>query len=370
MSSIDVSPLIEPIPGESPVGIDLRQSEDPNNLYRRIRDDRADARRHEQDADLSGEPSPEAKQLWKQVRQNSVDYLASKSKDLEIAAYLVEALIRLDRLPGIVEGCEVVKGLVSGFWGELYPRPDLDYDEGNEATLLPIARLDFDYAIRRLPVTDDVSTGELLVWQHTQMLALEGYSAEEQETRIAQGAISAELFARASAETTPEWFQTTNQQIADAIDAFGQLNEELDAKAGTDAPNLSKALTALEDTAAALRMVAGNKLTVEDSAGDEAEVEGPAGGESDSSSSGGQATGAIRTREDAFRELEKIAMFFERAEPQSILPAEIRKAIRRGRMSPADLYKDLITDESVRDQLFRDVGIDSPDSNDGYSDEY
>jgi type VI secretion system protein ImpA len=62
-------------------------------------------------------------------------------------------------------------------------------------------------------------------------------------------------------------------------------------------------------------------------------------------------------REDAFRTLESIALFFERTEPQSLVPAQLRKAIRWGRMSPAQLYSELIEDSSVREQIFKVVGI-------------
>lgn len=354
MSTIDITPLLDPIPGENPVGTDLRESDDSNNLYRRIRDDRTDARRSEQDADLVGEASAEARQLWRQVRDNATEYLASQSKDLEIAAYLVEAMIRLDRFAGLAEGCLVLKGLVEKFWGELYPRPDLDYDEGNEATLLPVARLDYDYAIRRIPITDDTSAGELCIWQHAQTLSLATYSPEEQETRIAQGAISSEMFSRASAETTPEFFQETKAQLDQALVTLTELSELLDETAGADSPNLSKAFEAVSDGDAALRMVAGNKLAVAEPVEEGEEGTEPSSG---GGSTSGQSTGSISNREDAFRELEKIAMWFESTEPQSILPAEIRKAVRRGRMSPTDLYADLISDESVRNQLYRDVGI-------------
>ncbi len=369
MSAVDVAPLLEPIPGDKPVGIDLRDSEDSNNLYRRIRDDRTDARRHEQDGDLAGEPSAEARQLWRQVRDNAVEYLGTQSKDLEIAAYLVEALIRLERFSGLSEGCRIIKGLVGNFWGELYPRPDLDYDEGNEATLLPIARLDYDYAIRRVAITDDTSVGELCVWQHAQTLSLAAYSPEEQETRVAQGAISSEMFSRAAAETTPEFFQQTKADLDEAVAALKELSELLDETAGPDSPNLSSAFEAISDADSALRMIAGNKLVVEESA-EETSTDAGDSSSATASSSGGQSTGSIANREDAFRELEKIAVWFEKTEPQSILPAEIRKAVRRGRMSPADLYADLISDESVREQLYRDVGIATGDSDQSSDDDY
>ena len=70
--------------------------------------------------------------------------------------------------------------------------------------------------------------------------------------------------------------------------------------------------------------------------------------------------GQIGNRSAAFDLLETVAKWFEIHEPQSILPSEIRKAIRRGKMSPQELYMDLITDADVRRQLYKDVGMPMP----------
>jgi len=372
LSAIDVTPLLEPITGESPVGLDLRESDDPNNDYRSIRDDRKRARDFEDLADLGestpdgGEPRSEAMQLWRQVEESGRDYVANQSKDIEIAAYLVEAMIRRHGVVGLRDGARVLLGLVEQYWGELYPRPDLDYDEGIEATLTPIGRLDFNYALQRIPVTEDTSIGEFVVWQHTQATQLESFDAEERQRRVEQGAITTEMFDRAAAETTPEFFQQLKTEIDEAVAAVNELGSALDERAGMDAPNLKPALEALEEADRALRLIAGTKLASDEpmedgvDSGGEDSGEGATGG----GGGGGQSVGAIRGREDAFKELEKIALWFERAEPQSILPTEIRKAIRRGRMSPAELYADLIDDESVRDRLYRDVGIESSSGND------
>lgn len=369
MSGFDVAALLEPIAGDDPAGFDARGSEDPNNLYRQIRDARSDARRLEQDADLQGEISAEAMQLWKQVRDQSREYIAGSAKDLEIAAYLVEALIRIDGFSGLTEGAAMLQGLAEQYWGELYPRPDLEYDEGVEATLLPIARLDLEYAIRRLPITDDTSIGALLVWQHGQALQLEQYDADERQTRIDQGAISSEMFDRASAETTAEFFQQTKAELDSAQVALTQLSELLDEKAGADSPNFSSAFNALSDADAALRMVAGSKLDVPEPEDAQDGEDTEAGGESGGGGGARKQQGEIQSREDAFKLLEKVALWFERAEPQSILPAEISKAVRRGRMNPAELYADLISDESVREQLYRDVGIEARSESD-YNESY
>jgi type VI secretion system protein ImpA len=74
------------------------------------------------------------------------------------------------------------------------------------------------------------------------------------------------------------------------------------------------------------------------------------------------ATGSPAGREEAFRQLEKIAAYFERHDPHSLLATQIRNVVRLGRMPLADYYKELITDGSALQTLFKFVGIEPPPS--------
>jgi type VI secretion system protein ImpA len=64
-----------------------------------------------------------------------------------------------------------------------------------------------------------------------------------------------------------------------------------------------------------------------------------------------------RDRNDAFRQLEVIATFFERTEPQSLLPAQIRRVIRQGQLTPREFFEELIEDPAARDKLFKTLGL-------------
>jgi len=47
--------------------------------------------------------------------------IAKKSKDLQVAAWLVEALVRRDGFAGLIEGLALIRGLIENFWDTLYP---------------------------------------------------------------------------------------------------------------------------------------------------------------------------------------------------------------------------------------------------------
>ena len=66
----------------------------------------------------------------------------------------------------------------------------------------------------------------------------------------------------------------------------------------------------------------------------------------------------LRTRQDAFDVLNKVATFFERTEPQSLIPAQLRKVVRLGKLSPADFFSEILDNSDVRDQLFKIYGLE------------
>ena len=76
-------------------------------------------------------------------------------------------------------------------------------------------------------------------------------------------------------------------------------------------------------------------------------------------------TGSPPGRDEAFRQLETIAVFFERHDPHSLLATQIRNVVRLGRLPLADYYKELISDGAALQTLFKFVGIDAPPSGGG-----
>ena len=131
-------------------------------------------------------------------------------------------------------------------------------------------------------------------------------------------------------------------------------------KAGEDlAPNFSRFRDSLKEATSSIQSLAGHRLEIPEEAADTEDN----AAEDATASSGTEAAsaprGAISTRADALEQLEKVAQWFERHEPQSILISEIRKVRKRAMMSTEELYRDLIDDSSVRERLFRDIGIET-----------
>jgi predicted component of type VI protein secretion system len=87
----------------------------------------------------------------------------------------------------------------------------------------------------------------------------------------------------------------------------------------------------------------------------------PLGGAVAVASVSGGVTVGLSGREQSFHRLEEVAQWFEKHEPQSLIPYEVRKVLRRGRMKPEQLFMELIPDESARTYFFRDLGMEMPE---------
>ena len=116
-----VARLQRPIRDEAPAGDDLRY--DPRvDLIR-------EARREE--LDLPGNNAEVKRKLadWPQVIDLTATLLAEETKDLQLAAWLTEALLHRDSYAGLATGLRIVAGLLEHFWEPLHPQPEDDEDD-------------------------------------------------------------------------------------------------------------------------------------------------------------------------------------------------------------------------------------------------
>src|SRR4051812_31998021 len=105
---LDVEPLLVPIPGENPSGENL--------AYEAAYDQLREARRTE-DASLQGDWQRRVKTAdWDQVVDLGSRLLATKTKDLQIAAWVTEGLVRRHRFAGLRDGFRLLRELQEKFW--------------------------------------------------------------------------------------------------------------------------------------------------------------------------------------------------------------------------------------------------------------
>ena len=108
-----VDELLQPIAGANPSGQDLRY--DP--VYDAIKE----ARREDDDLNQGAWQTERKVADLPKIISLSTDALKKRTKDLQIAAWLTDALLRKEGFPGLAMGLKVCHGLLDKFWDTLYP---------------------------------------------------------------------------------------------------------------------------------------------------------------------------------------------------------------------------------------------------------
>ena len=358
--------LLAPIPGPKPAGVNLREDEDGAAIYYRLKDARAAARISERQADAEAERGPIAAE-WRTIFDLTQDVLATRSKDLEIAAWLAEAAIRMHGFPGLRDAFAVLEGLVVSYWDDLH---SLDADDVS-AKIAPLAGLNGIGAdgaliqpLRLAPITAPRSGPPAGLW-HYMVMRRRGATCPE-----------AVLLSAAAKGTDTPSFKALHEAIQRSLAHFTGLTALLDVACGVDSPPSSTIRNTLIEAADALRDVSG--LGPDALGGVENQVEAaqaipvqaapaiaaPAAGETQVAPPQAAAPAVLHSREDALRELSRIAMFFREHEPNSPTGFTLETLIRRARMPLGDLLQELIPDVVVRRAYLSAAGIRSQDEGD------
>jgi type VI secretion system protein ImpA len=72
--------------------------------------------------------------------------------------------------------------------------------------------------------------------------------------------------------------------------------------------------------------------------------------------------GPMATREEAYRQLAKVADVLEHLEPHSPIPDLLRRAIQLGRMPFRELVRELVREPTMLTEIRREFGIKEPES--------
>lgn len=363
LESIELAQLLAPLDGgEHGVGVDMRVDYAATSPYQKLRDARAAARAEERSRDSVGESDEPPAEGWRTVFSVAQQALSTQTKDLEVAAWLTEALVRLHGLPGLTAGATLIAGLCDAFWDAGFPLPD---EDGLESRAVPIGGLSGSSAdgtimqpLRRLPLfrrTDGSGFG-LYQWQHAETTA--GLPEERRAARIAAGTPELKTL-EAEARLDKVYLSGVWQQVSVALQAWRELDRVVDTRFGPEAPSLRKVTSLLQDMLDVVTRLGGapSAASQEAASQETAGAAGPTGEGGSAKPETGSTRGALLTRDDALRELDRIAEYFRRTEPHSPLAYTLEEAVRRGRMSLADLLKEVLPDDETRNAMMYRLGM-------------
>ncbi|HVF91057.1 MAG TPA: type VI secretion system protein TssA [Blastocatellia bacterium] len=366
---LDFEALLAPIPGENLAGENLQ--------YSGLRDEIREARRADDDIE-QGDWKHDLKVAdWWQVLGLSTEALTEKSKDLQICAWLAEALVKLHGLAGLRDGLKLMRGLHEQFWDCLYP----EIDEGDmDARANALAWMDRQtaLAIKEVRITAAAGGPSFSYMQYEEskqfdipedLSALEAEQRERIEAlkeRIAdEHKLTTEDWSKAKTASSRAFYEELHALLDECWAEYRALDLVMDEKFGRQTPGLGD----LRKTLDAIRSLVGNivkeKRLAEPYAG-ELEETGAGEGEEGGAGSGLSAGGSIRARQDAFRRLAEVANYFRINEPHSPVSYLVQRAIKWGQMPLETWLEDVVKDGLVLGSLRETLGLKQALSSEEY----
>lgn len=352
--ALDVDSLLRPVTVDQPAGSDLRYE----GTYDAIRE----ARRADDPSLPQGVWVTDLKRAnWREVSRLCAGTLTDKSKDLQVAAWLVEALVHERGFAGAREGLRLVRALCEAFWDDLHPMIGADGDL--ESRLAPLIWLNerLPQWLRQLPLTHPETGDDRPYswddWENSARLEALGQRDRAARDRAeASGKPSRAKFLTTMTLTPAAFYRDLMVTARDCMAILAELGGLLDEKCGTDSPSFAATRSILDDIHAlatdAYRDKGGepeaqpaDTMAATEPTTDPAPVEAAL------------PLHAIRTRDEAYRLLSIASDYLMKTEPHSPTPYLVRRAVSWGAMSLDELLRELVANEHDLGQLFSLLGM-------------
>jgi type VI secretion system protein ImpA len=334
--------LLNPIEGPNPSGANLRY--DP--VYDKIKE----ARREE------AQPPPGMSEQDRKVSDNaqvirlSTELLTTKTKDLQLAAWLTEAMLKKTGFGGLKDGLALCCGLVEKFWDTVYPEIE-DGDVESRGAPLGFVGLKLDIPLKLIPVVEKAKYG-VLDYQQSREVGYEdqvkGDEAKKKRAAlIKEGKLAPELFDKAFEETPKKFYAQAEKDLDGCLETLTRLKKSCDEKFGNEGPTFGPLQTALEASRHLIHGFLQKKREKEpDPVEPVAAAEGTPGADGEVASTDGAPirTGVLISvdgssepadRVEAIKKVAEAAAYLRRREPQSPASYLMLRGLRWGELRAA-----------------------------------
>ena len=363
---------------ELPSGVNLRDDPTAAATWSTIRDFRDEARRTERRADDGGDDSSwrSAVPTWAKARDLSLGLLRDKTHDLAVAAVLTEALLRTDGFAGLAAGFDIARTMIQSQWDSLFPAPDPEDGPADDETvanerILPLTRLigiDTDglliAAILNAPLTDGRSCDPLGLGHQRISASLQGLADGRSPEADRGRVVTPEQFKTAVLESQKDFLTDVYGDLNRAATAWIALSEAVaKASAGMAVLPTGPFTSLFAECREVLKSAAPSRIAAIES---ESTLPPPAtdaplpekGNAHPTAPMGPPPLAStVITREDAIAALARVAEFFEKSDPHSLIAVQIRNIVRMASLPRDQYYRELIGDPAVLTTVGKLVGL-------------
>jgi type VI secretion system protein ImpA len=330
--------LLNPIPGDNPSGVYVRH-DSKLLLYDKIKD----ARR--QDDELAqGDWQTERKMAnFPLAKKLAEEALATKTKDLQLAAWLTEAQLHIESFAGLQQGLNLCAGLISNFWDTVYP-PVEDGDLELRSGPLDFLGSGLDLALKSRPLSK--AGYDWYKYKESRSVGYDDASRsdkerKDREQKIADGKLAAEVFDKAFVETPKAFYFQAEKDLDACLASLKSLDELCDEKFGSAGPALGRLKTSIEEVRHSVHALLEKKRETEP---DPVEVVAAADGGGGAVIAGTAVAGApgitisVLTssepadRRDAIATVARVAALLRQQDPHNPAPYLMMRGLRWGEL--------------------------------------
>ena len=235
--------LLEPIDGDHPSG--------PNLYYDKLFEQIKEARIEEDDTLPTGDWARAPKKADRVfVIKQAGDMLAKRSKDLRLAAWYLESVLRKEGFGQLVAGIELIWKLQEKFWETVHPELDEDGNADIRIGAVESASGLMALSLMALPL----ARSGFNLGQYNDARAL-GFDADERssekkaarEDAISLGRATADDLQKALNATPKAFYVELEGTLVKGLETLAELEVFQEEKYGSDYPSMGKLKSALED---------------------------------------------------------------------------------------------------------------------------
>ncbi len=344
--------LLEPISQASPAGIDITFSPDVDAINK--------ARQFDDPSLDQGEWVTAIKEAdWQFVYDKCTALLATQTKDLRIAGWLVEAATKNHQFEGMAAGFELLTQLCGRYWDVLHPLTDDDDAEqriGNIAWLLTRSV----QLVKEVPLTE--GRGTAFSWTDFEAARARVSAATRTGEAITEspGQPSMATLEAAKRKSSKGFYEALIRSTVHCQAMLADFERAIDQRLGIQGPSFSQlkdALATVSNTIDRFGTDVGLKSPAHKMANESPDKEATSSHEGVET----LASGAITNRDQALESLRRVAEFFRRTEPHSPVAYLADKAATWGDLPLHTWLKTVIKDPTSLAFIEEMLGVKATD---------
>jgi len=308
---------------------------------------------------------------WDKVMRISCEALARHGKDLQVAAWLLEAQIHRHGFAALAGSLYLMTRLCEQYWEDIHPQSDVGSHE-RRANIFTWIDRKLAPTLRQAPLAFD-RQGQPYALSDWERARRHEQQRQADPDSVGEGPTGAEL-AAALAALPGDACAKMERDLADALAMLQHLSDVLDPKLAEDAVSFNLFAGVLEQArglfeaelqrrglprharpSAPLSAPPAAAAPVDAAPVDVAPVEA---GDARDAGNAGPAPRVIRDRAEAYALLEQAAGFLQQTEPHSPVPCLVRRAAEWGQLSAAELYQELFVRRGGHVHIFDIMDLD------------